>query len=487
MKLPLRKRLKSHNIFTGIGRKFLLYFILFSIIPIVFISAFGYKLTEKIILNQNIRSLQLQNEIIAAQIEELFAKANQQLILKNTSKISYLIKILMDDSQSHKYHEEIQQQLIQLLNEEKKSKNLFTGLSLVKNSGEIIVDPDSFLVNINEKTLSKLIKAGWGTITTRSSMDHLQWQILISCSLNVKSTNSPIYLVAAFNHQNLQELIKQFSEHNPSVEIYIVDENNSVIFFSPQNSSLKIIRANIVHDAPTIFFKRWDGQKVLRRNYPINHTGLTLFADAPYHKIMAEVIMFRNQVILGVGILLVLLIGLAFYISQRITIPIRQLVYSAQDIGDGLLDAPIRINSSDEIGVLAKELDNMRKNLLDYYENLEKKVQQRTEELKRAQFQIMHQEKMASLGLMAAGIAHEIGNPLTSISSLTQLLKRRLKDEKNLEYLSTIMKNIDRISRIVRELVDFSRPSNFEAKLTDINEHLQQLVRNKHCSGEIGL
>jgi len=171
-----------------------------------------------------------------------------------------------------------------------------------------------------------------------------------------------------------------------------------------------------------------------------------------------------------VGLLLVVLIALAFWVSQKISIPLRQLVYAAQDIGDGFLDAPIKIQTQDEIGQLAREFDEMRKRLLDYYENLERKVEERTRDLERAQHQIMHQEKMASLGLMAAGIAHEIGNPLTSISSLTQLLKRRLKDETNLHYLTTIMKNIERISRIVRELVDFSRPSHYEPRMTDVNE-----------------
>jgi signal transduction histidine kinase len=185
---------------------------------------------------------------------------------------------------------------------------------------------------------------------------------------------------------------------------------------------------------------------------------------------------------------------LAFYFSQKITVPIRQLVYSAQDIGDGLLDAPIRINTNDEIGILAKELEQMRLNLLDFYENLEKKVDVRTNELKKVQFQIAHQEKMASIGLLAAGIAHEIGNPLTSISSITQLLNRRLKDEKNLDYLSTIMNNINRISNIVRELVDFSRPSSFEASLTNINEIVRAAVgivkydsRSKHIKFELNL
>ena len=83
---------------------------------------------------------------------------------------------------------------------------------------------------------------------------------------------------------------------------------------------------------------------------------------------------------------------------------------------------------------------------------------------------------MASLGIMAAGIAHEIGNPLTSISSIIQLMKRRLKDPQNQQYLSTIQENIHRISQIVKELVDFSRPSSEQLQPTDINKVVQSAV-----------
>jgi signal transduction histidine kinase len=107
---------------------------------------------------------------------------------------------------------------------------------------------------------------------------------------------------------------------------------------------------------------------------------------------------------------------------------------------------------------------------------MEEKIQKRTLELQEAQAQISHQEKMASLGMMAAGIAHEIGNPLTSISSMTQVIKRKNENQNISEYVTNILKNIERISRIVRELVDFSRPSSYEEAPSDINEIIKSAV-----------
>jgi PAS domain S-box-containing protein len=92
-------------------------------------------------------------------------------------------------------------------------------------------------------------------------------------------------------------------------------------------------------------------------------------------------------------------------------------------------------------------------------------------EVKKLQQQIDQSEKLAVIGQLAAGVAHEIGNPLTSISSIVQLLQRRANDGFVSEQLANIRSNIDRISKIVRELVDFSRPPGQERltiQITDI-------------------
>jgi len=80
---------------------------------------------------------------------------------------------------------------------------------------------------------------------------------------------------------------------------------------------------------------------------------------------------------------------------------------------------------------------------------------------------------MESIGTLAAGIAHEVGNPLTSISSLVQVIMRTTQDEFAKEKLELIKNQINRITRIIRDLVDFSRPSNYVVKATELNEVLR--------------
>ncbi len=97
-------------------------------------------------------------------------------------------------------------------------------------------------------------------------------------------------------------------------------------------------------------------------------------------------------------------------------------------------------------------------------------------EQKNLQQHLIQAQKMESIGLLAAGIAHEVGNPLTSISSLVQVIQRTTHDDFTQEKLELIKSQISRISRIIRDLVDFSRRSSYEVQLTDINKGIREAV-----------
>jgi PAS domain S-box-containing protein len=97
-------------------------------------------------------------------------------------------------------------------------------------------------------------------------------------------------------------------------------------------------------------------------------------------------------------------------------------------------------------------------------------------EQRRLEQQLFQAQKMESIGTLAAGIAHEVGNPLTSISSLVQVVQRTTQDDFTKEKLELIKHQVTRISKIIRDLVDFSRPSTYEVQLTDVNKCTRQAV-----------
>ena len=101
---------------------------------------------------------------------------------------------------------------------------------------------------------------------------------------------------------------------------------------------------------------------------------------------------------------------------------------------------------------------------------LEQRIGERTLQLQESQAMLVQQEKQAAFGLLAAGIAHEVGNPLAAISSLVQLLNRRNIEGETREKLLLVDDQLRRIQRILRELVDFSRPALNEQTRCNIHE-----------------
>ncbi|MBL8811190.1 MAG: two-component sensor histidine kinase [Planctomycetaceae bacterium] len=100
---------------------------------------------------------------------------------------------------------------------------------------------------------------------------------------------------------------------------------------------------------------------------------------------------------------------------------------------------------------------------------LERRIANRTKELQESQAMLVQQEKQAAFGLLAAGIAHEVGNPLASISSIVQILSRKNSDPYVKERLDMVDGQLQRIQRTLRELTSFSRPANQQQSVVDVH------------------
>lgn len=116
--------------------------------------------------------------------------------------------------------------------------------------------------------------------------------------------------------------------------------------------------------------------------------------------------------------------------------------------------------------------DELRRN----QELLEQRITERTRELQESQALIVQQEKQAAFGLLAAGIAHEVGNPLAAISSLVQMMNRRELDEYMHARLGMVDEQLRRIQRTLRELIDFSRPASKDVTSCDIHDVIQSAL-----------
>jgi two-component system NtrC family sensor kinase len=192
----------------------------------------------------------------------------------------------------------------------------------------------------------------------------------------------------------------------------------------------------------------------------------------------------RDRVIISFFILatigFIVIIATTYYEIHHITRPVGQMVAATRSIAAGRFDQEVEAGSQGEIALLAesfntmlKSLRTMKGDLEEWGRTLEQKVRQRTEELVAMQARVAQSERLASVGMLAAGVAHEINNPLGGILALTSLTLEDLKpDDPSRENLEEVVHQTQRCRDIVRGLLEFSRQSRMGADLADLNKIL---------------
>jgi len=255
-----------------------------------------------------------------------------------------------------------------------------------------------------------------------------------------------------------------------------------------------------VYDQVLVNGKRWVGEAFVVNSWyitayePIRNIDNKIVGIL-YVGILKEPFddILRNTILTFLGIALiglVLIIFASFLMAKKIANPLRKLETVANQIATGdykkeiHLEAPREIeNLATSINQMAKELETEKEELEAWGEKLEKKVQQRTEEIKKIHSQLFRSEKLASIGKLAAGVAHEINNPLTGILTNASLLKDDLADDDpRKEDVEVIVKETIRCREIVKRLLDFARQTKPQKKLTNLNsliDNIILLVRNQ--------
>ena len=181
---------------------------------------------------------------------------------------------------------------------------------------------------------------------------------------------------------------------------------------------------------------------------------------------------------LGVGVIASLLV------RRLISVPLDDLGAGAKRLASGDLEHPIPVRSADELGQLAGSFNAMtaalkksEQQLREWARTLEEKVEARTRELRIAQAETLRGEKLASVGLLAAGIAHELNNPLTGVLTFSHLVREKMPEgSPEAEDMDLVIRETRRCASIIRRLLDFAREKAPEKKYVDLNQVIEDTV-----------
>ena len=159
---------------------------------------------------------------------------------------------------------------------------------------------------------------------------------------------------------------------------------------------------------------------------------------------------------------------LVLLIVRTISRPLQRITVAAVQVTDGEYGTEVDLRkSNDEIGLLA-----------DSFNEMSRKMASDIEQLQKLNEQLIRTEKLAAMGTLAAGVAHEVNNPLASISSLIQMMQSRQDlDEGTSERLKLISTQITRITQVTRDMMDFARVRPAAKSLVDINYEIEKSLR----------
>ena len=191
--------------------------------------------------------------------------------------------------------------------------------------------------------------------------------------------------------------------------------------------------------------------------------------------------------ILGLALGFVIAAGLmvSFLVHRMVYLPLRDLEDGAARLAEGELEQTIPVRSGDEFGQLAASFNSMTAalrrshvELKDWASTLEQKVEEATQELEIAQAEAARGEKLASVGLLAAGIAHELNNPLTGVLTFSHLVRKQVPDgSPEAEDLDLVIQETKRCAAIIRRLLDFAREKTPEKTYADLNKLIEETTR----------
>jgi len=308
-------------------------------------------------------------------------------------------------------------------------------------------------VNLNQISMQKAIKNNY-LILARSIADMIDYSATGRGGLD----------------KNYVQQLVSAETKKEKVYVYVVS-NDGKVFAAPDLRevgrdlrSLDVVKSVISGESGSDeyiseFSVTAAGGPVIAAYTPVKRYKLGVVIEKPKWEAYSEIRLVSTGTLIFVIVGIILTVSVGIFFARSIEIPINELIIGTQAVRKGDLSYKIRIDSIDEIGQLADAFNQM------------------TNDLKHSQENLINSEKLASLGTMAAGMAHEIKNPLVSLRTFTQLLPQRFDDEEFRKKFSMVVpQEIDKINKIAESLLRFGRPHKPELTQVNVNEILEEVL-----------
>jgi signal transduction histidine kinase len=279
------------------------------------------------------------------------------------------------------------------------------------------------------------------------------------------SAQPPRVVAAQFSLRELQQEMREIARP-PGIAFLATGEGGLLANAGPPEapsafSSLASAAAN-AHAPFSRTVTGADGKAWLASASPVGGLGWVAVVAQPSEAALGPALRVRRYTIFWALVALVLTAGLGLIVSRSLTVPIDRLKQSARALQEGRYGEPIGEFARDELGELAEAFGHMARQIRRRDEEirawnaeLQHRVEQKGAELKAAQDQILRARRLAAIGSLGAGLAHEINNPLMALAGFLALLQRD-GVQKQATILSKAQEQVQRVARIVEGMLQLA-------------------------------
>ncbi|MBK5260624.1 MAG: HAMP domain-containing protein [Thermoanaerobaculia bacterium] len=349
-----------------------------------------------------------------------------------------------------------------------------------------------------------------GYANVRLHRKHLERSTIASARrMNDVIRRSAAYYMLRNDRPALQQMIQTIDEQPTINGLRVYNAEGRVGFSTSLPEIGHVVPLALMPDAGTRIYRR-AGERVLGISTPIFNAPSCSNAACHAHPATQDVLGLLDTnmslstadadvraaswqfFFYSAAAIALTLLATGVFVWRFVHRPVRTLRDGTERLGRGELGTQIPASSADELGALATSFNRMSSQLHDAQaqiqfanRTLEERVQRKTAELQSAHEQMIHAEKLTSLGKLAAVVAHEINNPLSGILTYSKLLRKWVergddlaaKSEEMVDALALIESESRRCGDIVRNLLTFARAAPMNIANVDINSVVRQCVK----------